>query len=724
MVETLFDKKDVIGVFRGFKEGGMEFRADLVVPYSSGLNNIPMHGRFLLIQLEHEEEAILGRITAVSSDGRLAHGAGEEYNLRYAKNEKTIPENIKEDHLRYKIEVRILGGLRLIDEKIVFVPSFRRIPHVGSPVSFPSGDVLKELANSNGTGTVIGLLAMGEYIYAGDKAKEYGQTEDWMQIVQPEVPVRFDIENLVSRRSFIFARAGFGKSNLNKLLFSNLYKSTPTVKKRDGKRVPVGTVIFDRDGEYFWPDDKGRPGLCDAKELINNIVVFTSRKAPSEYYGSFVAGQIKLDLRRLSPSMVVSLSLPLDKQDQQNVKKLKGVNMDSWGRLVDLVHANGNGAEIETIKHLLNMTESSDVEAIAARSNMTTIVKSLHDPASRLVDMLARALKDGKLCIVDVSQLSGDRAMILSGILLRYIFDRNQSQFTEATPDTIPTIVVIEEAQSVLGAGNTTTTDPFVSWVKEGRKYDLGALMITQQPGSISTEILSQGDNWFVFHLLSEKDLLDVKRANAHFSNDILTSLLNEPIIGQGIFWSSVKGESEGVKTYPIPLRILSFETKNERIDKNYDKPAVNTYAFTLRKRFEEETLAVVKANVETGLDNAFIEEPNISGEEEYKNGEVTEEIDFNKGVIRKVSNDLRQDVQLNVELIGKGVPWGRFGEEIEKKLPDNIDQKKDYAFRVERTVLVEMFGEEEKGWKTYKYTSKAGKDITFIRVLQKKENE
>ena len=91
--------------------------------------------------------------------------------------------------------------------------------------------------------------------------------------------------------------------------------------------------------------------------------------------------------------------------------------------------------------------------------------------------------------------------------------------------------------------------------MKEGRKYDLGALLITQQPGSIPVEILSQGDNWFIFHLLSGADLANVKNANAHFSNDLLSALLNEPIPGQGVFWSSVGG-----KPYPISLRVLPFE--------------------------------------------------------------------------------------------------------------------------------------------------------------------
>jgi hypothetical protein len=97
----------------------------------------------------------------------------------------------------------------------------------------------------------------------------------------------------VSRRSFVLARAGFGKSNLNKLLFSTLYKTTPTVRKRGDRDVPVGTVIFDPDGEYFRPDDKGRPGPCDVPWLVDNLVVFTSRKSQSAFYQSFVAGGIR-----------------------------------------------------------------------------------------------------------------------------------------------------------------------------------------------------------------------------------------------------------------------------------------------------------------------------------------------------------------------------------------------------------------------------------------------
>ena len=113
-------------------------------------------------------------------------------------------------------------------------------------------------------------MALGEYVYA-DQSESLDRKE-WMQVKTPDVSVHFPVEDLVSRRSFIFARAGFGKSNLNKLLFSELYRTTPVVTKAAGRKAPVGTIIFDPDGEYFWPDDKGRPGLCDVPHLSEQIV--------------------------------------------------------------------------------------------------------------------------------------------------------------------------------------------------------------------------------------------------------------------------------------------------------------------------------------------------------------------------------------------------------------------------------------------------------------------
>ncbi len=693
----LFPADQVIGIFRGFSEGGLEFHADLVLPYRTEFHNVPMHGQFLLVRLESEDEAVLGRITSLSSEGRLTASSGEDFTIRAIRERRSVSEQLREDYLKYRVNIRVLGVLRRgTDGALTFVASHRRLPHVGSPVAFLSDRVLREIAGHNVEGAPIGYLAMGEYIYAdGEVALE---VLPWMQVKSPAVVVKFSVDSLISRRTFVFARAGFGKSNLNKLLFSKLYHETPTVEKRGGRRVPVGTVIFDPDGEYFWPDDKGRPGLCDVPELQDKIVVFTSRQAPSPFYGSFVAGGIKLDIRRFRPADIVALTLSAERQDQQNVAKIKGLDPGRWGELVDLIDDERNGADVDRIRELLRLDDRQDYEALAARSNMTRIVEMIHDRTSQLMDMLLEALTAGKLCVVDVSQLRGGPALSLSGIILRRIFDHNQEQFTSAQPRTVPTIAVVEEAQAVLNE-RAPAARPYIEWVKEGRKYDLGALLITQQPGAIPTEILSQGDNWFIFHLLSSSDLRNVQAANSHFSGDLLSSLLNEPIIGQGVFWSSVKGTP-----YPIPLRILSFEHIHKRQDQNYTRGAVETYATVLRQKHApkiadaEAAIAAVSQTTGGGL---FPSSPTPVDDDGI--APLDQPVDALRLAQHRAIEALRAKRVFWERLDSSGIKWGYVTKLLEEELPETMSDRNQIAYALVKPALERLIGPENEKWRTEK---------------------
>ena len=706
----LFPTDQIVGVFRGFSKGGLEFHADLVLPYRNEFQNIPMHGQFLLVQLESEDEAVLGRITSLSSAGKLSTGAGEEFNIRAVREGRAVPEDLREQYLKYAIEIRVLGVVRLNQEKkLTFISSHRRLPHVGSPVAFLSGDVLKEIAGHNVTGADIGHFALGEYIYAHDSHRV--AKEDWMQVKEPEVLVRFPITNLVSRRTFVFARAGFGKSNLNKLLFSTLYKDTPTVLKRGRRQVPVGTVLFDPEGEYFWPDDKGRPGLCDVPELEDKLVVFTSREAPSEFYEAFVAGGIKIDIRRFSPSDVIGIALSPEKQDQQNVRKLKGLNEALWRELVGLISQHGHQTPIEDIRRILSLEEDrQDAEAYAARANMTTIVSMLHDRRSQLIDKLIGALSQGKLCVVDVSQMRGTQSMILSSLILRRIFDRNQKEFTSAEPRTIPTIAVVEEAQAVLNP-KVVGSDPYIAWVKEGRKYDLGAVLITQQPGSIPGEILSQGDNWFIFHLLSAADLNSMKGANAHFSQDILSAILNEPIPGQGIFWSSSDS-----KPYPVAIRALSFEKMYPLRDPDFKEPAVATFACKLRNDFKE-TLERASEAVETPRTQDDMADPTGAQETSVReNDEGAEAPDPLETYEQQAIEGLGKDSKTMERIRNpRGLPWRGVMEALKKNLPSSLDDLDQVAYNLVPQALSQVLGGSQGDkWETYR----SEKGTTFVREI------
>lgn len=586
----LFSKSKLMGTFKGFSEKGFEFAAEIVAPYNAEMQDRPQLGQFLLIQLGTTEEASLGRITKFVPSGLLASAEGEDYVNTMQERETEVPEDLKKSKLKYRVHIKLLGAVKNVNaeilgktiEKIVFVPSQRRLPHLGAKVALPSDDVLKELCQLSEGNTDLGDYALGEFIYSGGSDEE----ESVFKHISPKLKVTFNVDNLVSKRSVVFARAGYGKSNLIKFLIAELYRNG-IPKTRGGKNV--GVLIFDADGEYFWPDNvNDRPGLCDVPHLKDNLVVFTNRsndRSPN-YYGSWKAGEVRLDIRNLVPRDVIGIALSSDRQEQQNVLKLKGVTDSNWRQLIDTVTVKQYQASDEEVGTLIGYSgdqiRNNQGEINAARSNLNNIVKLLHDPNSLLIDGTIEALKEGKCVVIDISLLSTTAGYNVAGLLMRKIFSYNQENFTGGNPP-IPVISVIEEAQSVLGK-RLEESSPFVEWVKEGRKYDLGAMLVTQQPGSMAPELLSQADNWFCFHLLSESDASTLGRHNSHFSHDVLAHLIGEPISGNCYMWSAPK------QPFVLSVRIRDFEKMyKEQIINNKDEAEYpNSPAITIMKKYKE----------------------------------------------------------------------------------------------------------------------------------------
>jgi hypothetical protein len=563
---NLFEANRLVGMFKGFTEEGLEFKAEIVSPYQPSEDLTPRIGQFLLVELDSPDEAALGRITRFFPVGVLAGQEGDEYLAEMNRSNKEVPAQLKERRLRYNVKVRLLGGLRLDkgskSPSATFVPTVRKLPHLGARVALPTEEILSFLCNlgaQTDTAQTIGYFSLGELIFNGGEPTG----EKFLLPQSQSLPIKFDVKSMISRRSFVFARAGYGKSNMLKLLISQLYEGTGP---KDTRGRPVGMLVLDPEGEYFWPDEDGRPGLCCVPHLKDKLAVFTNRAEPNPYFGSWKVGGIRLDVRELSPSDVVSLCITEDRQNQQNVAKLRGLRSDQWRQLIDLIVEYGYGTDEQKIQEIAQFREAEGVEARAMRSNLVNIVNRLHDSVGTLQTQVKDLLAEGMIVVVDLSLVTGGIGLQISGLLMQQLFNHNQFAFTSAAEGrgVIPTIVVLEEAQSVLGR-TSKEESPFVQWVKEGRKYGLGAIMVTQQPGSIAPELLSQGDNFFAFHLLSAHDLKSLQQHNAHFSDDILASILNEPIRGNCYFWSAPD------QPFVLPARILNFDEVGNQFPQEND---------------------------------------------------------------------------------------------------------------------------------------------------------
>ncbi len=216
--------------------------------------------------------------------------------------------------------------------------------------------------------------------------------------------------------------------------------------------------------------------------------------------------------------------------------------------------------------------------------------------------------------------------------------------------------------------------------------------MITQQPGSIGNEILSQGDNWFIFHLLSSVDLSVAKKSNAHFSDDLLSTLMNEPIPGHCVFWSSVGGQP-----YPLSLRVHLFEDMYKPIDTDYSKDAGATYSITLRDSFTTQLKKIDKIEVDVKPETA--EESQIDPFRSIENN-----------LIDKLKGNAAHKKKIESE---DGIAWGSLKAFFMENLPKNLDDINTIAYNLVAKAMNSIYGPQDKAWETYKNS----KGTTYIRL-------
>ncbi|MFX1260058.1 MAG: ATP-binding protein, partial [Promethearchaeota archaeon] len=256
------------------------------------------------------------------------------------------------------------------------------------------------------------------------------------------------------------------------------------------------------------------------------------------------------DLRDFHPAFIIPILIVEGKHELIFFQKLMGLNQNHWIELVSYLYDNKWNADHYKIAEIMEL--GGDISSIQPiLNNLVPPIQKLHDPNSKLLKIVESSVLRGIPVIIDISLLDSRSALQLSSIIISYFFNKNQTRFTGGREDLFKITFVVEEAQSVIG--NTSNVGKFIELAKEGRKYQLGGIFITQQPGSISKDILSQGDNFFIFHLLSKTDLKALQETNAHFSKDILTQILNEPIKGKAYMWTSNQ-------PFVLPVKILNFE--------------------------------------------------------------------------------------------------------------------------------------------------------------------
>jgi ABC-type oligopeptide transport system ATPase subunit len=560
-------------------------------------------------------------------------------------------------YLAYKC--RLLGICKDEDGKIKYYSSVRSLPdfHQLSPV-IPSPEFMKKLflsaveASDNDDNPIIFELGYLKYGTNPDDTDCYPIGTD------KQVQIQFNVSNLLRKRTAIFGKSGYGKSNTTKTVIGMIAKERPT----------CGQLILDTNGEYARDNlqNKGFMDIFHEAGMKDKTVLYTNRNLGTSFkkkYGEDSVRTLKFDVfKNIRPAFeIVEANLQSQREtpiylqpwlsslgdeedgkiflDQGNPGLVFGiyyrclisaglspvtldhtyagdltVRMD-YLDFKAIRHQRNNDSNIsdgdlkgfkdlpesdqKDILSTLHIARSSEANRFICRNVLTMAdyaswyiddlkakkkedssvkgfaelllnprrlyaLKAFHlkktDDArnSSLGDAVFEDLKRNRIVMLDLSSVPMKIAKSLSRHICANLLNKASSMFGDDSQRTIfskfDVIVYIEESQNYLSKEELSSGNSiYERLAKEGRKFHLGLVYVTQQPSAIDFSVTSQTENIIALHMSNETDCLILNKIKDKF--DLLTCKFLKDEAAKGLSYCY----SEPHQPFVLPCQIKEF---------------------------------------------------------------------------------------------------------------------------------------------------------------------
>jgi uncharacterized protein len=394
-------------------------------------------------------------------------------NFEEALESKQVASENRRDK-SYKANVKILGLIEELQKCKTIIPE---IP------PFPGTEVFETRPNEL------------KIIFEPGK-------DEWLRIGtllrQKEVEVKININRVTTRHLGILAMTGMGKSNLVTLIAKAV------------SEIPGTMIIFDYHDDYKGLNIRNA-NLIPAK--INPRLLSTDKFAEV------------IEIRDIADVQKTILSKAFDDDLKQRIED------EFWQTLEE---------NIENIEKMEKRNKSSaervkDKVKEARRKLRNILQADASDPVAMI--------KEGKINVISLLELTEKQANIAIAFYLESLLaDRknakNQMNNTKSInknnnndgSDFVrfknPILVVIEEAHVFIPKQDYTDTKYFAAKVaREGRKFGMGLIVVSQRPRSIDSAVLSQLGSLAIMKIVHQEDQTQVAAASESLSAKLLEQL-------------------------------------------------------------------------------------------------------------------------------------------------------------------------------------------------------
>jgi hypothetical protein len=370
-------------------------------------------------------------------------------------------------------------------------------PQSGKPIYLADDELLAQVLSKRKLGA-IGSAHIGDLLTRGPGA----------------VPIVIDVKELVSTHLAIIASTGAGKSYLAGVLIEELLRSY--------NRAAV--LIIDPHGEYSTLAD-----LPNHDELA--LLAPNGREIYRPQTRIFKHDQVKVrlstltlgDLRYLLPEMT----------DKQHSLLTKG-----WRHMQDQRKGNPHWTGQDLLKAIKDVAggdagERDDTSTVGA---LEWKIEDRFSPTHHLE--LRELCQPGQCTVLQINEIDERDQRIIVATILRRLYnarmntDRGKVHEGDEQFLPYPVFILVEEAHHFAPAGDETiSTGVLKTVLAEGRKFGMGVGLISQRPGKLNADVLSQCQTQCIMRIVNELDQKTVATGVESVGHELLRNL---PALSKG----------------------------------------------------------------------------------------------------------------------------------------------------------------------------------------------
>jgi uncharacterized protein len=449
-------------------------------------------GEFVYYTLdgEHDERPVLGRVTGRAPVRLFPDSFMSSPDVPPAEVAAAVGYVDDENEL-FEISVAVMG---YFDAKLNTFVNPRILPRSGRPVYLAPADLLEAVLSRRRAGST-GSAQVG-----------------WLLSRDPgEVQVVLDVNELTSTHLSIIAGTGSGKS----------YLAGVTVEELMMPQNKGCVLIADPHGEYdTLLELQNIPRLVDGP-YRPRVRVFKPEQVKVRL------STLRLDdLRYLLTGLGERAEWILN-ESFRKMERRGGSTYDGGWKLDDLYNAIADWGD----EHGGSEGEySSSINALRWRIERRFAHSATFDDTKHLD--LDQLFQPGQCTVLQLNEITqGDQQVVIATLLRRLLQARMETERGTAIEGSemylpYPAFVLLEEAHHFAPASADVVSSGIVKQVlSEGRKFGVGMGLISQRPGKLDADALSQCMTHFIMRIVNPIDQNSIASAVESVGRDLLAEL-------------------------------------------------------------------------------------------------------------------------------------------------------------------------------------------------------